>query len=728
MILDIYGTGWGSRPLPLLPSALRRLWGEERLPIWMADELRLSRAATYADLDGDVWEHTPSVSRRVLTVLSNMLRGRLADAAPLRFLEFDVWPESVSLKSAPLSTRSTNALGAAGLLDRPHDLVHMTLGNLMRISAIGSRSALEIACTAEALLQAYGEILSQQDHVSMAIPVADWANQLAAAANRPWVDLISERDPRFAALIPRGEGTIGERIEMYLSEPAAINSIVKGTELTNAIERIQQEVTHVEEQSLEESLLYLLKAGSKKRRNQLEALMPRFGWNGNPPQSLEGAAKLLGVTRERVRQIEERFLRSLPASIFLPKLDAAITTLENAAPLPVAQAERLLVEKGICRTPFSMESLVNTVRILDRETDLAIDDLRNKDRIVVASNSSVAARSVATVARKLAGMAGVASVFQVASVLNEGGQSLSPDEANKILASMSNVEFLNEDWFWVVDLPIRRNRLANVAKKILSVAFPQTISSIREGVRRAFLYRSKTQVRYESLTTPPSDVLAAFFRHSPEFRVDNDRVSLIQPLTYLSELGEVDRAFVDVLRSAATAVLDRRSIVEACVARGLNENSVSTFLTYSPIIEHLGTDVWKLRGVRVDPAAIEALREANASVTSERRLLNFGWRADGKLWIAARLPYNTSGVVLGIPSTIKRYLLDRKFTAIDRTSRSFCGDISINEAGSSFGYGAFFRFSGADPGDVLLAEFDLAKNQVELSLVDELILDAEVEI
>jgi DNA-directed RNA polymerase sigma subunit (sigma70/sigma32) len=42
-------------------------------------------------------------------------------------------------------------------------------------------------------------------------------------------------------------------------------------------------------------------------------LMRRFGLDGNPPQTLEQVGEGLGITRERVRQLEARALRELRA-------------------------------------------------------------------------------------------------------------------------------------------------------------------------------------------------------------------------------------------------------------------------------------------------------------------------------------------------------------------------------------------------------------------------------
>ena len=83
------------------------------------------------------------------------------------------------------------------------------------------------------------------------------------------------------------------------------------------------------------------------------------------------------------------------------------------------------------------------------------------------------------------------------------------------------------------------------------------------------------------------------------------------PLDYRKELGETDRILVEVLRSSPAGVMDRVSFAIGCLARGMNENTFSIYSSYSCILEHLGIGIWKLRGVAVDPAAVEAVRIAN---------------------------------------------------------------------------------------------------------------------
>jgi hypothetical protein len=126
----------------------------------------------------------------------------------------------------------------------------------------------------------------------------------------------------------------------------------------------------------------------------------------------------------------------------------------------------------------------------------------------------------------------------------------------------------------------------------------------------------------------------------------------------------------------------------------MNVNTFSLYLTYSPVIVHLGTDIWTLRGVRVDPTAVEALPQANALRQKEKRVLDHGWTPAGQLWVATRLPGTHSGhFVFGIPGAIRRYLAGRQFAAKDDDGIEQ-GSVRINNEDSSNGFGGFFGGAG----------------------------------
>ncbi len=130
---------------------------------------------------------------------------------------------------------------------------------------------------------------------------------------------------------------------------------------------------------------------------------------------------------------------------------------------------------------------------------------------------------------------------------------------------------------------------------------------------------------------------------------------------------------------------------------------------------HLGTEIWSLRGVRVDPTAVQALRAANALRQKEKRVLDHGWTAGGQLWVATRVPATPSGMVFSIPGAIRRYVSGRQFLARDDDGISH-GTVRINDEGVSHGFGPFLRQRCGDEGDILIAEFDLESNGALLRL------------
>jgi hypothetical protein len=69
------------------------------------------------------------------------------------------------------------------------------------------------------------------------------------------------------------------------------------------------------------------------------------------------------------------------------------------------------------------------------------------------------------------------------------------------------------------------------------------------------------------------------------------------------------------------------------------------------------------------------------------------------------------------------YLAGKKFLCYAKHGMRECGTISINDAGVSYGYGAFIRRYGIDENDILLVEFDLANQIVTLATTDDEFLD-----
>jgi len=406
----------------------------------------------------------------------------------------------------------------------------------------------------------------------------------------------------------------------------------------------------------------------------------------------------------------------------MPSLDDALRLLKDKCPISISDASTLLKASGLSKVSFHPASLIAAAEACGRKPPISLQTVGK--RTIVATTDIPSADAILRIAYRQAHASGASNVGEVHAELYASGINVDTAAIGHALREFSEVEFFEEQWFAHRPSNPERDRLRNTTRKMLSVAAPIELGSLREGIRREYRYRGHRGLKTWALLVPPRSVLRCYYKAHPEFAIDeNDLVRPVEPLDYRTELALNDAILVDVLRSSPACVLDRASLWRECERRAMNVNTFSLYLTYSAVIVHLGTDIWTLRGVRVDPAAVEALLRANALRQKEKRVLDHGWTADGQLWVATRLPGTLSGAfVFGMPGAIKRYLAGRKFAAKDDDGIEH-GNVRINDEGSSYGFGSFLRQRGADEGDILIAEFDLNGGTALLRLGDDELLD-----
>jgi hypothetical protein len=724
-ILDIRRVRWGAQPAPLLPRSLRAAWAYDQLPDWASAEAGLPISATVADLGPEVWGTLRTLSKRLQHYLQFLVRTRIAALGETACFDRR-WPAGLKISDIAWQTRTRNCLERSNLLNDPQQLTNLTFNHLSVVHRIGALGVVDFCATLEGAMDLYAKLAAELGVGSAGRQADDPISALLDIASQEWAAQVSETDPRFRSLLPGGHGTLQDRIERLLPTPDTSQAMADALDLLGRSRTIQQRIEALSREPLEQALMTLLHGLSGAEGSRLDTIAMRLGWTGTESLTLRECSERLGVTRERVRQIQIAVLKRIPEhEIFMPQLDAALELLEEIAPVSADEAMSRLRNSGITRCDFHPRSLLEAASLLRKTTSLSLVGAGGHT-ILGSDEGTKLVQLVSALARKYAAQSGVTSVFRILDGLEARGHTIGEDHLKAILHSDPQCAFLTEDWLSAQDSPARRNRLLNVARKVLSVAAPQTVVSIRDAARRNDRARTY-HPRYAGLVLPPLDVVESFFSRQEGLRVADGLVYSLAPLDYTRELRETERIMVDVLRSSPAGVLDRSSFLEGCRARGMNENTFSQYTSYSAILDHVGTDIWKLRGVMVDPAAVEAVRISNHLQPRERRVLGHGWSEDGKLWVAARIPHTgATSLVIGCPGPIRRYLSGRDFECRVKETHHRCGTIGINEKGASYGYGSFIGRYGLDEGDILLAEFDLLAGTVDLSVGSENLLDGEL--
>jgi hypothetical protein len=721
---------WGNPGAPLLPESLRLAWADEALPHWVINEVGLPDGSTISALDSRVWVFgLQSRGPRLCNFVVNLVHTRRREIEHLPVF-IRPWPASLSPLQLPWRTRTWNCLEKSGWLEDRLALSNLTYKDLLELPAMGILSVLDFASTVEAAmdqlnvvgdlspLQLEFENIGPEGQVQDP-PRSDLRDRLLKVIDASWASQISEQDPRFVDLLPDGEGTIFERIDAYTSSPADYQ--LEEQSLAEAIPAIEGRIHEIDALPLDVALKGFLAAMSGYSGKKLEALLARLGWSGHEPITLEEAGRLAGITRERVRQLIKRIESLMPDHpVYMPALDGAINILVARAPIHAAQAAQLLVTLGISSQPFSPVSILEAAKGCGREVPFRIQEHRGR-LIVVTDSHGQHANTVLAIAHRQAIASGATNTAEVAAEALSDGIAITEEQIREIFRIFPDVQFLEDHWFWYPNGRKGWNPIRRYARKMLSVVSPISVSAIREGLRREYRFRSSQKPRKWDLLVPPRSVLRQFFSAHQEFKIDElDQVTPVMPLDYRIELSATEQVLTDVIRSSPTCVLDRSSYALRCIDRGMNPHTFSVYLTYSAVTAHVSTDIWTLRGLQVDPAAVEALRASNAEQPRGKRVLDYGWTPGGRLWVGVRLPdlRSVASFSFLMPSAMRRLVADGEFSAFSESGLP-SGRIRVTEDGQSWGYGRFLARSGADEGDILIVEFDLGERTALLRLGDD---------
>lgn len=730
MAIDKFGVRWGQPGAPLLPATLRRLWSDERIPSWMAKDLRLGRGATYGELDSSATQVGVKIPGRVVRALSSLLGSRRESVRTVQCIE-QPWPSGLAPDAVPWTVRTRNALWKCGVLLPDGPDIRKTIGELFAVEGAGVVTVLDFAATLESSIDHF------KSSTSMAVgAIAEATSEcdngtstLATVLGEPWARQIGGTDPRFPEL-RRFDGSLHDFAQSVLESPELPGRADRLAQAIAKLPEIRRKVVQIANGSLEQQLRGLLEVLRPMDIARTNAICDRLGWSGGRPKTLQEAADAIGLTRERIRQIESKILKSVPTEfpIFLPALDKAIAELRRVSPISIDDAAKLIRRSEISERPFQPEALIAAANHLGRDHGLAISIVRGK-AFVIAEGAEESVRTVARLVRQLSGMSGAFSVFQLQRECLRAGSSFDAARLRPLLPSIPNLVQLDNDgdWWRVTGIPAHRDRLLNLIIKMLSVVSPQSVRSLRDGISRVYRWRSSTVTRYrDNLIVPPVGVIEAILEGAREIVLHDDLASLQHPVDYRNFVGETERIFVDVLRSSSTGMMDRLTMARQCMSRGMNEATFGTLTSYSPLLEHPAPGVWKLRGVVVAPAAVEALRQSLKGVARGRRVLNYGWSREGRIWIAVRVPEFASSMVVGIPGPLAGMLGGRTFTASFSDGLA-CGTIAsrkkVDGADSMWGFASFIRMAALDEGDVFRMTFDLGTASAVLEQVDENSLD-----
>lgn len=407
---------------------------------------------------------------------------------------------------------------------------------------------------------------------------------LARLFENPGVPGVRLADPRFRWLrktypgIPREAATLDGMVDGLLAQPPRRVAFMPAL-----LEHLIDYIDYLRNVTLEDELLGIVAALSPARNTV--PMLARYGWAGVEPVTLQEAAAQLGVTRERIRQIQQRFERvCAERPVWTPVLDQALEVAANDAPMTQAAfAERLRRSSLTALDSFSIEGLVTAQEVFGTPHRLGLrrwqgasiivraDDMEGDDFIELLDE-------IRTAALKLVNNQGMATVDDVVQRLDAEDCRVEPADALQALRLCDSVVVVDDRWLFHPSTD-SRNPLSNRLDKML-VFWP----SLPIDVAVTQLAReSREQRRY----VPSDEGLAAFVARYPAYSLENGKISRTQPHTIDDVLSEGELTIARYIL-ACDEPPDFTSIVRDLERPGLSRINIAVILAQSPIIHRYG--------------------------------------------------------------------------------------------------------------------------------------------
>jgi hypothetical protein len=311
---------------------------------------------------------------------------------------------------------------------------------------------------------------------------------------------------------------------------------------------------------------------------QSSAVAARLGWDGTGATTLEAAARPLGYSRERVRQLEDNVRVRAGVRVWdLPFLDRALGVVENAAPDAREHVAHELRERGLSRGPFDPSGVLTAASILGRVTTAEV-----RGGLVVATALPDPTTALVKHARRLAAERGAANVVEIA--LETG---LERNRVRRLLDLVPEVRWLDDRQTWTaLGTPDTPRRVSGILKKMLVVTPRLRFAEADDGLRRSF----------RPVALPPH-VLRRIYDGIDWLQVDGpaETLSSVKTLDPDRELSPVERALLAVFEEAGP-VLTFSKVVALGARHGLNRNTVGYYLRHAPIFALLSRGRYALRG------------------------------------------------------------------------------------------------------------------------------------
>ena len=456
-----------------------------------------------------------------------------------------------------------------------------------------------------------------------------------------------------------------------------------------------------------------------------EALASRAGISLNRKLTLEEAGQLIGVTRERVRQVAENqclgheVRRRWPLTTWLQSIKdtlegsigESLNTVEDDLNAPFAGpfGQQELPDNdfgsGTRRLGFK-----NAVALLDWyghpvQLDLdATGRVRKPGHALLDLPESITLDSIRMKVWELSEGTGFLREPDLLRSVRDLLPELDEDNLRQVIEAAIENDRLPLGYLFVTKSSTAR--VFGSLRKMLSWANPLPLAEVHQGLDRYFRFRQFPKV-------PPIEVIRELIYRTEGFGIEGD---LVSSATHEEPEIETLLGWIGAeLRKAEDQVLHRSAILQAARHAGKNTTSIGVYLMYGEIVVPVGRGCFRLVGSRPTASSIDAARNFALRATIRTRT-DYQYANDGvRLSVTVGNDLRDTGV-LNVHIRTQRLVANRRLAVTSCVGSH--GHCALSDS-LLYGFSTVLNALDVMPGDQILVEIDFRDNTANVFMADD---------
>ena len=427
----------------------------------------------------------------------------------------------------------------------------------------------------------------------------------------------------------------------------------------------------------------------------------RVSWVNGKPKTLDEAAEILEISRERVRQVEHKLKPFQVDLIVAPKLIYSIIgILGRVQDWNEFASEAKARKHAINIENWTSDSLKDLIQIFN------VPNINRQFSDAILKIEPIAiSQEVARTVRVYRNALGLIDIDSLSQSINE-----TPFKCIALLKTMYPYVLVSNK----VAMANQRQggSVTTILLKQLLIKSPLSPSILVEGIERAAGYRRTPMVG----TQEDLENLVKQIAGNPP-NIENINTDISDEFT----LGDSELWLKQVIGERSIGIIHRDELTELAIAEGINPSTIGVYLSFSTIIRNLAPGIFALVGTKIENSAIESYRN---HFLAEYIAPTFEYNLIDERRMELNIIPNASlytGGSLSINSGLREIIEDFRFnTKCSCGNFSSDADIRLAPSGYWIGFTSLLMHSrsihNGGPGKPIKIVFDFYELSAELDI------------